>query len=109
MSGKLYVGSVFPATLKLVVNATADDGVDLRTATSATFKSLAPGVGDESQAVDWPAAITAASELSITVTHPYAPGDLFVDGEFRVYALLTTPGGPVRSETITLPVSRRFG
>lgn len=106
MASKVYVGSRAPEALDInIVSATTD----LRDV-SAVALHLQPAAGT-GQARTWSTSIVSAEQGSLLARHTYAAdgSDLQRTGVWRLYAVLTVPGGSVRTDVGELEVVGRFG
>jgi hypothetical protein len=78
--------------------------VDLTTITAAT---LSVRRADASKTT-WTAALSNQTSTTLTLTHPYLPGDVALLGLYQVYAVLTTASGPIDSTSVQLTVYDPF-
>lgn len=97
----LYVGAVASESYAMIVTA-GDSGLDLSTVTDATFCVLKPD-GTETT---WSVSLSSQSASSLTLTHAFGSGtsELDAEGEWRIYARLTTADGYMRTTTAKLIV-----
>jgi hypothetical protein len=79
-------------------------GIDFTTVTAAVLKTRAP----DGSTADWAVTMSNQTPTTLTLTHTFSSGDLVMPGAYDLYALLTVPGGHVRSETRVLPVLGTF-
>ena len=94
MSDFIYVNPTAPQTYTTDI-VPGSSGVDLSTVSAASFVVRQP---DESIA-SWAAALSNQTTTTLTLTHTYATGDMAIKGSYLLYALLTVPGGKVRTAT----------
>lgn len=102
MSDDVYVGAIAPATCVMTVT---DPGFDLATVTAASFHVLKPG-GVETT---WSANTDYdAIKLELTLSHPFAAGDINTPGTYAIFAELTTPSGTLRTKTRAFVAKKKF-
>ncbi len=82
-----------PDTESLEIEIPGDGVLDLTTVTAVTFEVTKPG-GTE---VSWTAAITSAAVDLLICEHAYDPGDVSVQGSYRVMVHMTVPAGTERA------------
>lgn len=80
-------------------------GVDLVDVSAAVLKVLKPNNTE----VNWSAAMSNKTSITLTLTHSFQAGDLDLTGLYRIYAALTIPGGTVRTEPRELVVKPKYG
>lgn len=91
-----YVGAVAPEKLEMEVPS---DGVlDMSTVSAVELQVLKPGGNTPDEEFTWTASITAAAPDVLTLEHPFIVSDIDRVGPYRVVVVLTTPGGPERTE-----------
>jgi hypothetical protein len=87
------------ADYAFILNVTpGEDVVDLTTVTSATFNVRRP----DRSATKWTATMTNQTTTTLTLSHPYASGDISQLGFYQVYATLSTPSGPLLTTSVQL-------
>lgn len=103
MSDFIYINPVAPQTYTTdIVPGTS--GVDLSTVSAALFTVRK---ADES-ILTWTASLSNQTPTTLTLTHAYVAGDADVKGSYWLYALLTLPGGKVRTATKLLVVKGEY-
>ncbi len=98
-----YQGAVAPESLVVLVKQ-GDSGIDLTTATSASFSVQLPD-GTETT---WAGALSGATQTMVVATHVFSAGDLPIPGRYIVVAALTVPGGIIRTKPTPLVVLAPF-
>lgn len=91
----LYVGMLAPNSHEVVATRRNDeDTFDFTTVSAAVMKITKP---DGTKAT-WTTGLTAQSATGLTARHLFADGDLDQVGSYRVWLLMTVPGGNARTE-----------
>jgi hypothetical protein len=101
----LYQGAVAPEAYSLLV-LQGDSGLDMTTVTSAVFVvEKADGI-----IVTWAGTISAAITSQLKLTHSFvsAPSEVDQSGSYKIYVLLTVPGGFRGTERLLEPVRSQF-
>ena len=106
---KVRAGALAPEAFRVYVR-TGNSGIDLTTVTGVTLQVRNPN-GVE---VEWAGTVAAGpfppavTPTDLWIVHPYAAGDVDVLGRYAVYAVLSIPGGAVRSVPSPFQVVNKF-
>lgn len=91
----LYVGMLSPNAHEVVATRRNDaDTFDFMTVSAASMKITKP----DGTKVVWSTGLTAQSSAGLTARHSFVAGDLDQAGTYRVWLLMTVPGGSTRTE-----------
>ena len=104
MSATVYSGAVAPESYRLNLTP-GTSGVDLSTVSAA---SLSVQRHDGTEAT-WAVSMSNQTSSTLTLTHVFVVADTAQIGTYRIRALLTIPGGTVRSVPTSLDVLSPFG
>lgn len=102
---RLYAGAIDPIAYSLVVTLDlCAIPLDLTTVESVTVDTLRP---DGSYA-SWSPSLSGQTKIALTLTYPYADGDLPIAGRYRPMVTLNTASGPVNVDAPVLDVFDPF-
>lgn len=99
-----YQGAVAPESLQVLVRQ-GDSGIDLTTATAASFLVQLP---DGTSSTWAGVALSGATPLQVLAKRAFLSGDLPLVGKYVVVASVTVPGGTIRTRPQVLVVLPAF-
>jgi hypothetical protein len=103
VSDSVFVGVLAPASCVLIVT---DPAMDLGTVTATDLLVLKP---DGTTEVSWPTDYAYdATSKELTISHPFAAGDVDQVGNYHFFAIVTFPEGPLRSKTRSFTARTKF-
>lgn len=102
----LFVGDVAPEIVQMSITSGAS-GLDLTTVSSVTIKVQKPN----GSTLSWATTLSNQTSTTLTATYTLAAGtsDIDVSGMWRFYAVLTVPGGFMRTESSQVQVYQAYG
>lgn len=81
-----------------------DSGFALTTATAASFLVYKPN----KQEVEWTCSMSNVTTSRMVISHPYAAGDIDLEGQYVVRAKITFPAGDILLPPQAFTVRSRF-
>jgi hypothetical protein len=101
----LHAGDVAPHVVAMDI-VPGSSGLDLSTVTVVVIKAQRP----DGTILSWSTALTDQTTTTLTATHTLAAGtsEISEAGTWRFYALMTVPGGYLRTETVSELVHGAF-
>ena len=97
----IYQGAVAPEALQLTVSA-GTSGFDLTTVTAV---SLVARYTTDATAT-WAATIQSATAATLVLSHTMQASDTAILGTVSIHAVMTVPGGTIRSEAARFYVEK---